>query len=799
MKSKCSCCLVKGETRSKKMEFIGWGSKPLLDFLASIGKDTNQEMSQGYITTLITEYCRENKLFHSENEIKIICDSTLQTLFRRKIVNRNSIYRLLTTHLAENLDRSEDEFRLSSEDDDFVLCKSQQRMSSGKNCMGKKVVIDVQKCCFAAIIPENVKLVYLRKSLVEKLSNEIETFEVKVIGSFVRVKSDLPRNSHQLVQVTGVKSSSSMSSEILLQVSNMVKEVPISKLSDDDFSKEECEDLCRRVEGGLIKRPTVAELGHKARSLHKNITKHKPAEQSWLLREVPEVIADTVEAEPAYENSIRKGDGNTSKAEEAALEFTADLSNDDCTESSEASISEDNSSQRKSMWSIDAIRSTMTPRCVEHHRVKYGIPNNIVLRLPEKGQLASSPPQESEVALLSASFEFGVNLPFHPFLRYMLRRLNCAPAQLGPNVWRALIGTYIIWKQCQLPELTFREFMNLYQLKSIPNYHGWYYVSAWPGKEVMVTDNPSSNKDWKNKWFFASGHWGAQPSEQVFEHRIPTRFSNQVGAAYWKKKPMVTEEQKRNIKIASAIPQKDRSWKVLLTPENLQRHFTITHLSSSSQGGPKKRYIPKEVPIEIPSKVPTKRMRVESSFHKGSVPISANSSLNSTSEHQTPPPTPHASQMPPVVVVGSSSLGTKKTTPAQDPHHQAEERAQQEAKHKYLVSLTNEWSRYVSFQEVEKVQMLSLEEAISTGLSHNFKAVCSALDWQERMQALQDDNKILFGHLGQTIERNFKLQGQLDEERALSASLKEQIVTLKATVIEAKSRAATTEARADAT
>ncbi|KAI9176970.1 hypothetical protein LWI28_009347 [Acer negundo] len=215
-------------------------------------------------------------------------------------------------------------------------------------------------------------------------------------------------------------------------------------------------------------------------------------------------------------------------------------------------------------------------------------------------------------------------------------------------------------------------------------------------------------------------------------------------------------------------------------------------MSSSGQGGPKKRYIPKEVPIEIPSKVATKRMKVKSSFHKGSVPISVNSSLNSTSEHQTPPPTPHASQMPPVVMVGSSSLGTKKTTPAQDPHPQAEERAQQEAKHKYLVSLTNEWSRYMSFQEVEKVQMLSLEEAISTGLSHNFKAVCSALDWQERMQALQVDNKILFGHLGQTIERNFKLQGQLDEERAFSARLKEQIVTLKATVIEAKSRAATT-------
>ncbi|KAI9176935.1 hypothetical protein LWI28_008884 [Acer negundo] len=62
-----------------------------------------------------------------------------------------------------------------------------------------------------------------------------------------------------------------MNSEILLQVSNMVKEVPITKLSDDDFSES-------------------------------------PAEQSRLLNEVPEVIAETIdeETEPAYKDSTRK-------------------------------------------------------------------------------------------------------------------------------------------------------------------------------------------------------------------------------------------------------------------------------------------------------------------------------------------------------------------------------------------------------------------------------------------------------------------------------------------------------------
>ncbi|KAK4853386.1 hypothetical protein QYF36_008394 [Acer negundo] len=312
---------MKRKAKSKRTEFIRWGSEPLLEFLASIGKDTSTEMSQYVVMDIITEYCRKNMLFDPEKAKKINFDARLQALLRRKSVNRNSLYNLLTPHLAENLEPSEDELECGSKNidkDDLAPRKRQHRLSSTEKSNTKAEVVNVQKSCFASIVPKNIKLIYLRKSLIEELSKQLETFEDKVTGTFVRVKSDpydyFQKNSHMLVQVTGVQKTSSMNSEIVLQVSNMVKEVPIRKLSDDDFSEEECEDLCQRVKNGLLKRPTVVKLEQKARSLHEEITNHllqKPEEQSRLLRKIPKVIADDVDIlEIANTTGIETKDGS---------------------------------------------------------------------------------------------------------------------------------------------------------------------------------------------------------------------------------------------------------------------------------------------------------------------------------------------------------------------------------------------------------------------------------------------------------------------------------------------------------
>lgn len=355
-RSKGKVSVANSKAKSSGKEFVGWGSRPLLEFLASIGKDTTRELSDDAVTTIIREYCNENKLFHPERKRKIICDARLKALFGRKSVNKNSIPKLLTIHLAENLDLFEEEFGSCSEIEVEEDLEAHQRQSNSvKRSHTKEVVVDVQKnshtkefvmnvreSCFASIVPKNIKLVYLRKSLVEELSKQLETFDAKIMGSFVRVRSDpndyLQKNSHQLVQVSGIHKTG-INAEILLELSDRVKWVPICKLSNDDFSEEECEDLHQRVKNSLVNRPTVVELRQKAISLHEDITKHwiareldilrkcvdkanekgwrrqlymdmdkllklqTPSEQSRLLNEIPEVIADVIELEPECEDS----------------------------------------------------------------------------------------------------------------------------------------------------------------------------------------------------------------------------------------------------------------------------------------------------------------------------------------------------------------------------------------------------------------------------------------------------------------------------------------------------------------
>ena len=64
--------LTKRKGKSKKKEFLGWASKQLTEFLMSIGKNVMQELSQYDVATIVTEYCKEHKLFHPEKGKKVI-------------------------------------------------------------------------------------------------------------------------------------------------------------------------------------------------------------------------------------------------------------------------------------------------------------------------------------------------------------------------------------------------------------------------------------------------------------------------------------------------------------------------------------------------------------------------------------------------------------------------------------------------------------------------------------------------------------------------------------------------------
>ncbi|XP_045792623.1 uncharacterized protein At5g08430 [Trifolium pratense] len=329
----------KRKYKPKKKEYNGWGSTSLIQFLESIGIDTTNKITQSDVTQIINDYVKQNNLLHPTKKKRIECDARLHLLFGRKSISRLKISDLLESHFEENCGQSDDDFLFDSEDDEYVpgTCEIPKPVSSERKNHPKKHVVEKPRSCFAAVIPFNIKLVYLKKSLVDELLKDPETFETKVVGSFIRIKCDpndyLQKNSHQLLQITGIKKSSGVGGEIRLQASGFIKDISINMLSDDNFSEAECEDLHRRVKDGLLKRPMIVDLEEKARVLHEDMTKHwlakeiallenlidranekgwrreldgylqkraklkSPEEQELLLREIPQVIAEDLESE----------------------------------------------------------------------------------------------------------------------------------------------------------------------------------------------------------------------------------------------------------------------------------------------------------------------------------------------------------------------------------------------------------------------------------------------------------------------------------------------------------------------
>ena len=206
---------TKRKVRSRKKEFIGWGSRQLIEFLDSIGKNTSQQISQYDVTAIINDYVNRNNLLHPSKKKRIVCDEKLHFIFGRKAINRNKIYELLGAHFAENQYESDDDLLYSSDERENVFESNEREnvLSFERKTHQKKKVYETPKIDlspksnFAAINFPNIKLVYLKRTLVEDLLKDPETSESKLVGSYVRIKSDpydyLQKNSHQLVQVTG--------------------------------------------------------------------------------------------------------------------------------------------------------------------------------------------------------------------------------------------------------------------------------------------------------------------------------------------------------------------------------------------------------------------------------------------------------------------------------------------------------------------------------------------------------------------------------------------------------------------
>ena len=197
--------------KPKRMEFIGWGSKPLIEFLTSIGEDTREEMSQHTVDSVIRRYIRQKNLLDDEkkNKKKVRCDEKLFSIFRKKYVNQRRIYSLLNAHFKENADQLEYISLLErgfgeKNENVSVPCKKQKTDMSDEETCEEEVKPEMRPTGLAMISADNIKLVYLRKSLVLELLKKSKSFRNKVVGSFVKVRND-PRDpiAFQILQVTG--------------------------------------------------------------------------------------------------------------------------------------------------------------------------------------------------------------------------------------------------------------------------------------------------------------------------------------------------------------------------------------------------------------------------------------------------------------------------------------------------------------------------------------------------------------------------------------------------------------------
>ncbi|KAF3439796.1 hypothetical protein FNV43_RR18074 [Rhamnella rubrinervis] len=251
------CQTLGKRKKSSKQKFIGWGSKPLIEFLESIGIDTTKQLSRSKVDSIITEYIEEKKLVHPENKEMILCDTKLYSILGKSSLRKKKMYNLLEAHFLENSEQLEEHKQSSSDQD------------NGGND-------NISQQSYASIVAHNMKLVYLKRSLVEELLKQPESFEGKVVGSFVNVKMDPKDNylggSHQLLPVRGVKRIST--GEVLIKVSSEPDYVHLSKISDFDFTEDECRTLQEKIKNGLLKKPTLLEIEEKATSLHEDITKH---------------------------------------------------------------------------------------------------------------------------------------------------------------------------------------------------------------------------------------------------------------------------------------------------------------------------------------------------------------------------------------------------------------------------------------------------------------------------------------------------------------------------------------------
>ncbi|KAF8696394.1 hypothetical protein HU200_037305 [Digitaria exilis] len=183
-------------TSTSSAEEANWASEELLNFVAHMRNGDKSFISQFDVQPLLLDYIKRNNLRDPRRTSQIICDSLLQSLFGKKRVGHFEMLKLLESHFATSeVSPSADENHGGVVDPDpsqdadgnseaSVVMSSEKRRKSRKYDQKRQPNLDD----YAAIDNHNIGLMYLRRNLMEELIGDVETFDEKVVGSFVRIR-----------------------------------------------------------------------------------------------------------------------------------------------------------------------------------------------------------------------------------------------------------------------------------------------------------------------------------------------------------------------------------------------------------------------------------------------------------------------------------------------------------------------------------------------------------------------------------------------------------------------------------
>ena len=117
------------------------------------------------------------------------------------------------------------------------------------------------------------------------------------------------------------------------------------------------------------------------------------------------------------------------------------------------------------------------------------------------------------VCFFEVAFENGLRFPLYPFIKRVLQHFNVCPSHLSPNFWGILVGMLVVFRDRGLGVPSIALLLDFFSVKEVAE--GFLYISKCSNTKLIISDLPSSNKYWKERYFFVRGrHWEYNPFDR---------------------------------------------------------------------------------------------------------------------------------------------------------------------------------------------------------------------------------------------------------------------------------------------